>query len=185
MTTDIKGEMRLDGDRPAVRLEQTYRAGVADLWSAVTEPARLVRWFEVVFDENDATQQASGRILECEEPSHLRVSWLFGDQVETVLTLDLHPTTDGARLVLDHERLPVGSAAGLGAGWETYLEQLGAMLAGGDAHGSSWDERWHQLEPLYRSELHRLVGHQAPSDEKGTRGGAGVAGQPDDGTGRE
>ena len=45
---DLLGALRADGSRAAVRFERTYATTCEDLWSAVTEPERLARWFAPV-----------------------------------------------------------------------------------------------------------------------------------------
>jgi uncharacterized protein YndB with AHSA1/START domain len=162
MSTEILGVIRADGDRRAVRFEWHYGTDQADLWEALTEPERLARWFatvrgdlseggsfEILFDDEDPDQRAAGSILECRPPDHLRISWLFGDEVYSEVTADLAAEEDGTRLVLEHSGLPNSSAAGYGAGWETYLEQLQADLGGGTGLGLAWDQRWAQLKPAY------------------------------------
>ena len=43
-TTAAQGQLRVDGDRRAVRFERRYEATPAEVWSALTEPERLARW---------------------------------------------------------------------------------------------------------------------------------------------
>ena len=44
-TQQVLGSMRrIDDTRGAVRVEDVYDTDIADLWAAVTEPARLARW---------------------------------------------------------------------------------------------------------------------------------------------
>ena len=66
----------IDGERSNVQtLEQTYPSPVADVWDAVTDPARIARWFMPVSGELElgGTYQlegnANGTILECEPPN--------------------------------------------------------------------------------------------------------------------
>jgi uncharacterized protein YndB with AHSA1/START domain len=166
---DLIGVLRLHDDRPAVRLERSYAAGTADLWSALTEPARLARWlarvegdlrvggdFVVYFDDVDPDQQSRGTVRDCRPTDHLQVTWLFPDEEESQVTVDLYPSGDGATvLVLDHRRLPDYAAAGYGAGWQTYLEQLDTEV-GGPAHALAWDSRWALLLPAYRTQFDDL-----------------------------
>jgi uncharacterized protein YndB with AHSA1/START domain len=110
----------------AVRLEHVYDTDVADLWSAVTEPVRLARWFShvegdlslggdflMVFDEEDPSHRTAGRVLECAPPTRLVIEWQSG------------------------------------------LEALAADLRGEDGHGGRWDEREKELLPAYQARLER------------------------------
>jgi uncharacterized protein YndB with AHSA1/START domain len=166
---DLIGVLRLHDDRPAVRLERSYATDAADLWSALTEPARLARWlarvegdlrvggdFVVYFDDADPDQQSRGAVLDCRPTDHLRVTWLFPDEEESQVTVDLRPSGDGATmLVLDHRRLPDYAAAGYGAGWQAYLEQLDTEV-GGSPHALAWDARCALLLPAYRTQFDDL-----------------------------
>lgn len=167
--TDLIGVLRLHDDRPAVRLERSYAAEPADLWSALTEPSRIARWlarvegdlrigggFVVYFDDADPDQQSRGTVLDCRPTVHLQVTWLFPDEVESQVTVDLHPAGDGATvLVLDHRHLPDYAAAGYAAGWQAHLEQLDTEV-GGPPHRLAWDARWALLLPAYRSQFDEL-----------------------------
>ena len=125
----IIGVMRPDGDRRAVRFERSFDTTQADLWSALTEPARLARWFarvdgnlreggsfEIVFDEEDPSQRTNGTILECRPPERLLITWSFVDEAESFVEVDLAPDGRGTRLVLEHRALPVASTANSAAG---------------------------------------------------------------------
>jgi uncharacterized protein YndB with AHSA1/START domain len=170
MTSEIQAAVRLDGDRRAVRLERMYATDPKDLWSALTEPDRLARWFArvegdlspngafvVYFDDDDPNQRTVGQVLRCEPPSKLEVSWSFQKEGQTRLSVELTDTGDATRLVLDQARLPVTSAAGYSAGWHTYLEQLAADLSGGAGSGEQWSARWEELLPTYQAKLDVLV----------------------------
>jgi uncharacterized protein YndB with AHSA1/START domain len=169
MSNDIIGAIRMEGDRPAVRLERTYATDTKDLWSALTEPERLGRWFAavtgdlrqggeyvVIFDDDDASR-TTGTILECRPPEHLKVSWLFSDEGESIVSVDLAPEGAGTRLVLDHTRLPASAIAGYGAGWQVHLERLPAALAGSTTTGPEWEPRWKELMPAWEADRERAI----------------------------
>jgi uncharacterized protein YndB with AHSA1/START domain len=170
LTSDIQAFVRLDGDRRAVRLERTYATNPEDLWSALTDPDRLARWFArvegdlslngafvIYFDDDDPDERTLGQVLGCDPPSRLEVSWFFQEEGQSRLTVELTPDGDSTRLVLDHARLPLDAAAGYSAGWHTYLEQLDADLSGADGSGERWVARWEELLPTYQAKLDELV----------------------------
>jgi uncharacterized protein YndB with AHSA1/START domain len=165
MADDLIGTLRLDADRMAVRLERSYGTDAADLWSALTDPARLSRWFAQVdgdlrpggtfrinFDDDDPDERTVGQVRECEPPHRLVVTWHFRDEGESVVRADLEAEPGGTRLTLEHRKLPPAAAAGYSAGWQTYLEQLGAYLAGQPGRGGQWDQRWKDLLPGYQEQ---------------------------------
>jgi hypothetical protein len=88
----------------------------------------------IVFGDEDQPLRTVGRIIECERPTRLIIEWHIEEKPSTV-TAKLSPTTDGAKLVLEHQRLPAGQAAGYGAAWQAGLEALAADLRGEDRPG--------------------------------------------------
>lgn len=133
------------GEARTVLLRRTYDAEVADVWDAVTSPERIGRWFLPVSGEfkvggrYQLEGNAGGEILECQEPTRLRVSWLYGpdpgfSEVEVRLTPDGEERTV---LELEHVAVPppefwdrYGPGA-VGVGWDGALLGLGMHLAGG------------------------------------------------------
>jgi uncharacterized protein YndB with AHSA1/START domain len=124
-----------------VLLRRSYEAEVDDVWSAVTDPERVRRWFLPLTGDlrvGGAFQlegHAGGDILDCEPPRLLRVT--FGGPTSIV---ELRLTSGGERggttvLELDHS-VPLemaGSAAGalyVGPGWDGAVLGLGLFLAG-------------------------------------------------------
>ncbi len=163
---EIIGMFRRDGEGLGLHLEKNYQTGVGDVWSALTEPGRLARWFAevtgdlrlggeflIVFDPDDASQRVTGSVLECRPAERLAVSWCIEGESPSTVSVDLTADGEGTRVVLEEQRVPLSQAAGYGAGWQAYLEQLAADLGGGEGHGAHWDERWAELLPAYRALL--------------------------------
>jgi len=46
--TRIVGSLRAADGKGVVRIEDRYDTDIEDLWSALTDPARLARWYGVV-----------------------------------------------------------------------------------------------------------------------------------------
>jgi uncharacterized protein YndB with AHSA1/START domain len=171
MTTEILGLLRPEGALRSVHLERSYGTDPADLWSALTEPERLARWFArvdgdlvlggdfvILFDLEDAAQQTPGTVLECDPPRHLLVSWVVGELASRVSVELTGPDESGrTTLVLDHVGLASDQAAGYGAGWQAYLEALEVDLDGGSGRGPEWDDRWRELLPAYQDQAAALT----------------------------
>ena len=93
------------GEAHTIRLRRTYDAAIDDVWDALTNPERIGRWFLPVSGDYrvGGTFQfegnAGGRIVACERPNRLFVTWGFaemgGDAAMSELELRLTP--DGRR----------------------------------------------------------------------------------------
>jgi len=124
-----------------VLLRRSYEAEVDDVWSAVTDPERVRRWFLPLTGDLRAggtfqlEGHAGGDILGCEPPRLLRVT--FGGPTSIVELRLTSAGEDGGTTVLelDHS-VPLemaGSAAGalyVGPGWDGAVLGLGLFLAG-------------------------------------------------------
>ncbi|WP_328883909.1 SRPBCC family protein [Streptomyces sp. NBC_00299] len=133
------------GEARTVLLRRTYEAELADVWDAVTSPERISRWFLPVGGEfkvggrYQLEGNAGGEILACEEPSRLRVSWLYGPD-PGFSEVEVRLTPEGEeRTILELEHVAVvpdefwdqfGPGA-VGVGWDLGLLGLAMHLAGG------------------------------------------------------
>jgi uncharacterized protein YndB with AHSA1/START domain len=165
----ILGSLRSADGVGVVRIENRYDTTVDDLWSSITDPARLARWYGQV--EGDLRQggafhiylesddwDGTGRVEACEPPKRLLVttresdeSWRKGQGVppfdaaiETTLTAD----GDQTILVIEVKGMPLHALAAYGAGWQIHAEDLTAYLAGRER--SDTEARWHELVPAYQ-----------------------------------
>ncbi len=121
-----------------VVLRRRYDAEVADVWSALTEPDRVRRWFYPLTGDLRAggtfqlEGNAGGDILTCEPPTFLKLT--FGGPTSVV---ELRLAEDGDRTVLElAHTVPLemaGSGAGalfVGPGWDGAFLALGLFLDG-------------------------------------------------------
>ena len=123
----------------AVLLRREYTADAADVWEALTDPARLRRWFLPVTGDlrpGGAFQtegNAGGEILTCDAPRLLRVTW--GDAASIVALRLTAVAGDRTAVELEHS-VPLafaGSGAGalyVGPGWDQTLIALELQLTG-------------------------------------------------------
>jgi uncharacterized protein YndB with AHSA1/START domain len=140
------------GDGPGaqpktIALQRVYRAEVADVWEAITDQERLSRWFMPVTGDlkSGGSYQlegnAGGKILFCEPPSRLKVTWILGAQLNEgdISEVEVNLTSLGAeqtKLELTHiATVPAefwdnfGPGA-VGVGWDLSLIGLGRYLSG-------------------------------------------------------
>lgn len=168
----VIGTMRaLDGTRGALRVEDVYDTGIADLWEACTTPERLERWIARVSGDLrvggtiqatfTSTWTGPGRIEVCDAPHHLVLTMEPDTDDETQIEAWLTVEGERTRLVVEERGLPLDHLPFHGAGWQAHLEDLGRSLAiGGSAHpdgwtserqSPSWQARWNDLTPAYQA----------------------------------
>ena len=155
----LLGSLRTVGGQGIVRLEARCDTGIDDLWSALTDPHRLVRWLgEVEGDLRPGGEfraryfasgwEGTGRVEACEPPRRLLVLTRSPGEPDGAVEATL--TAEGAQtvLVIEDRGLPVDQIAAYGAGDQIHIEDLAAHLAGRkrcDARA-----RWEELHPGYQ-----------------------------------
>lgn len=142
--TRTVSELEREG-KPArnVTLERSYDTTPEDLWDAMTDPERLVRWFAPVSGElklggrYQIENNAGGVITECEPPHYFSVTWEFGGGMSWV---ELRLTAEGddrSRLKLSHicpidDHWKKFGPGAVGVGWDLALVGLEFHLSAGD-----------------------------------------------------
>ena len=165
----ILGSLRSADAKGVVRIEDRYDTDIADLWSTLTDPGRLARWYGQVegdlrpggefhlYIESDGWD-GTGRVDACEPPRRLLVttretdeSYLRGkgvppydEAIEATLTADGGQTI----LVIEVRGMPLDTIAFYGAGWQIHAENLAAYLAGRERGDT--EARWDELVPPYQ-----------------------------------
>jgi uncharacterized protein YndB with AHSA1/START domain len=119
---------------------RTYATTVDDTWDALTSAERVARWFMPLSGDLrvggrfQLEGNAGGEILQCQPPSHLEVTWEFG---QSLSWLDVKLRAEGkerTRLDLEHT-VPVDDhwkkfgPGAVGLGWEIGLFGLGRHFA--------------------------------------------------------
>jgi uncharacterized protein YndB with AHSA1/START domain len=165
----ILGSLRSADGKGVVRVEVRYDTDIDELWSALTDPGRLARWYGQVAGDlspggefslhvEDADSDAAGRVEVCEPPRRLRVmtreteeSYQRGKGVPPYdEVLEARLTADGnqTNLVIEVRGMPLEVVAYYGVGWQIHVENLAAYLAGRDRGDT--EPRWAALVPLYQ-----------------------------------
>jgi uncharacterized protein YndB with AHSA1/START domain len=121
---------------------RTYATDRDDLWSAVTDPERIPRWFLPVSGDlrtggrYQLEGNAGGVVERCEPPELFAVTWEYGPMLSW-LQVTLRPDSDGTTLELVHEA-PVDpdtwaqfGPGAVGVGWDLGLLGLQLHLASG------------------------------------------------------
>ena len=171
----ILGRLRSAHGKGVVRIEDRYDTDIDDLWSALTDPGRLVRWYGRV--EGDLRPggrfrlsveadgvEAAGSIEACEPPRRLRVTSRetdesyrkgqgappFDEVIEITLTVDGNKTA----LVAEVRGVPLDKVEFFGVGWQIHAESLAAHVAGRERGDT--EPRWGELLPAYQDQAAKL-----------------------------
>ena len=160
----ILGSLRSADGKGVVRVEDRFDTDIDDVWSAVTDPSRLARWYGEI--EGDlrlggelrarvfaSGWEGTGRVEACDPPRRLLLTMRDADPQpgqpgETAIEVTLAADGDQTILVLEERGMPLDLLAAYGAGIQIHVEDLAAYLAGrerGDA-----EARWAELIPAYQ-----------------------------------
>src|SRR5215467_4214172 len=159
----LLGSLRSADGTGVVRMEDRFDTDIDDLWSALTDPRRLARWYGEVEGDlrpggefhahvTDAGER-TGRVDACEPPRRLLLTMRDpdprpGQPEETIIEAGL--TADGGQtiLVVEERGMPLDLLAAYGAGVQIHVENLAAHIAGRERGGD--EARWDELLPAYR-----------------------------------
>ncbi len=137
----------------AVIASRLFETDAADLWDAVTSPARLKRWFSPVTGDLrlggrfHVEGNASGTITACEPNRHIAGTWEFMGAVSWI-ELDFIAEGAGTRLQLRHiapinEHWDNFGPGAVGVGWELgflgLAEHLRRPADDVRAEGTGWE----------------------------------------------
>lgn len=156
---DVGTYLEVDG-RPAVRFVRTFACPIGRLWSALTDPAELGRWFpspvhielraggDVSFPGDPHLESSSGRVLLVEPPHRLAYSWGADE-----LHFELAAQGTSSRLTFTDVLDEQNTAARNAAGWTLCLGELGRHLAGEETEGPHSSANVERFQPLYEAHI--------------------------------
>jgi uncharacterized protein YndB with AHSA1/START domain len=138
----LLGTLGVADGKGVVGVQDRLNADAATVWSALTDPVRLARWWgEVEGDLRPGGEyrarvfasgwEGSGRVAVCQSPRRLLVLTREPGQPDEQ-SIEITMTAGGSQTtILWEERgMPVDYLAGYGAGIQVHVEDLGAYLAG-------------------------------------------------------
>jgi uncharacterized protein YndB with AHSA1/START domain len=166
----ILGSVRSQDGKGVVRIEHLYDSDVDDLWSAITDPARLADWYAEVDGDlrprgalriyvRSDDWEGAGRVEVCEPPRRLVVTWRESDEswrkgqgvppFDATIEVALAVEDGHTELVAEVKGMPLDVVAFYGVGWQIHAENLAAYLAGRQRGDS--ESRWDDLLPAYQA----------------------------------
>ena len=142
-----------------VRVEDRFETHIEDLWSALTQPERLARWYGEIDGElrvaghfrarvHASGWEGTGRVEECEPPRRfLALSKAPDEPNEDWTEVTLTGDGDQTVLVVEQRGLPLDLLWAYGAGLQIHVEDLAAHIAGRERGDS--ETRFALLNPAY------------------------------------
>ena len=156
--SDLYGALTRTDDDYAVTFERDYATSPHDLWSALTDPDRLARWFSPVdgdlaeggsvtvqFDDGDA----GFTVDSCHSPQELAVRWHHDGRDSVVRASIFDLGGDRCRLTLVHEQLTGTQAPDYAGGWHWHLDTLDGAIADREPDRTDWEP----LAAHYREDM--------------------------------
>ena len=167
MTSNVRGGGRILGSlgsaegKGIVRMEDRFDTDIDDVWSALTDPSRLARWYGEV--EGDlrlggeyrarlfsSGWEGTGHVEACEPPRRLLlVIKHAGEADEQVVEISLTADGDQTIVVWEERGMPLDLLSAYGAGVQIHVEDLGDHLAGRERRDDA-KARWDELHPAYQ-----------------------------------
>jgi uncharacterized protein YndB with AHSA1/START domain len=153
------GEVAALPEGVRLQFRRSWPDPVADVWAALTEPERMLRWigsyegarhpgaagtFTMTHEEQPAGEPM--RIVECDPPRRLVVEW--ENELAWRVELDL-TEQDGRTVLLFTQLFPPGTeVTDYVLGWHWYLDKFAAEVSGGTPPGD-WDTFLAATGPAY------------------------------------
>ena len=173
--SEVTGSLRNDDGIGIVHLESRHDTGVDQLWSAISDPGGVARWYgEVEGDLRPGGEfrlhvpvsgwYGTGRVLECDAPRRLVVRTRETDEsyqagvgaepFDDSITATVGADGGRAVLTLEIRGVPLDKIQFYGAGWQLHVEALVDYLAGRE---TGTDEgRFDALLPGYQAQAAKL-----------------------------
>ena len=158
----ILGSLGSADGKGIVRMEDRFDSDIDDVWSALTDPSRLARWYGEV--EGDlrlggeyrarlfsSGWEGTGRVEACEPSQRLLVRIKDADEPDEGRDLEVLLTADGDQTIVVWEQrgMPLDLLSAYGAGVQIHVEDLADHLAGRERRDDA-KARWDELHPAYQ-----------------------------------
>lgn len=162
----ITGRRETQAGQEVLVMAREFRAGIEDVWAAVSDPERMQRWigtwggdpasgsiaFRMTAEGDDVPEEVYD-IETCEPPRRFAVRSReaapfsadgSGERVHWALRVDL-AESNGVTTLTFVQALAEGSlgadmVASVGPGWEYYLDRLAAAIDGADVDAVTWGD---------------------------------------------
>ncbi len=161
------GTIHVHADRASIVFVRRLPFPIADVWSAITDPAERARWFGPMSLDPRAggsvtmtaegppappeMRRVTGKVLVWDPPRVFELEWHQSITGDTVVRYELESDGGATVLRLTHSGLKISHAKGYVPGEHAYLDRMEAHLAG--QAPPAWSARYGELEPDYQDAL--------------------------------
>ncbi|MGQ0773360.1 MAG: SRPBCC family protein [Pseudonocardiales bacterium] len=161
--TSPAGELRYDADgQRTLVFHRRYPYPIEDVWAAVTDSDRLVRWFgsyqgvgvvggtvalTMIAEEDAGGEPSTVHIIECESPRRLVVDVPEHGISSWRIALTLAAEGGATTLLFEQAIPPEMQMTDVGPGWHWYLDRLAASLT--DTPMPDWNDYYPALSAVY------------------------------------
>jgi len=138
-----------------VQIRRRMRATAEQIFDLWTQPELMVRWmspypgavnckascdphpggaFSLFMSSEESNREVSGTYVEVDRPRKLVFTWIgpLTNNVDTLVTVEIHPRGHETDLVITHERLPTQAIIeGHTRGWGNILDHLADAVSKG------------------------------------------------------
>jgi uncharacterized protein YndB with AHSA1/START domain len=155
----IAATLREVDDSISLQFDRTVNASANATFSALVKPTLLEKWLaEAEFEASvggvvhlvwPGSGEMHGVVERFDSPSLVAYTW-DEENGSSLVRWDVAPIDDAScTLRLTHSGTKRDDASGFGAGWQSHLEALDAVLAGSSSNGEQRNERYEELHPDY------------------------------------
>ena len=165
MGPSATGRRETRNGHDSVVLDRTLDAPIESVWAAITESDRLARWIgtwsgdpatgSVLFRmnaEGEDIKPETFTIQTCEPPRRIALtSNVEGEQAVWHFLIELAGDAGSTTLTFSQSVPNAEMAAGVGPGWEYYLDRLLAAESGSDVAAIAFDDYYPGQSDHYRA----------------------------------
>ena len=159
------GKLVPTGPTVTVRFERRVAAPPEDVWAALTEPKQIEAWLaEAEFEATEGGKvhlvwpdqgEMHGSVTKYRPARASSSTPGTSRRARRCSASSSSPPARGSTLLLEHYGTSPEDAPGFGAGWQSHLEALDAVLAGNASAAADRDARYQELRPAYDTLLER------------------------------
>jgi uncharacterized protein YndB with AHSA1/START domain len=150
--------------RQLLEFRRSWPDPIDDVWSALTDPERMVRWMGryegerapgaqgllfMTFEEGGEQTGSPATIVECAPPRRLVVETAGPADETWRMELDLTEEAGRTVLVFRQRFAPGVDVADVAGGWHWYLDKLDTEVSGRPGP-TDWESFWAEVGPGYR-----------------------------------